>query len=58
MTAEGVITLYPETTLEDFALKHWMNRSTIEVNDVQRCEQYYWLGSKLKLGHIIPKDQS
>lgn len=58
MTDEGVITLFPETTLESFALKHWKDRSALKVNDLQRCEENYWLGSKLKIGHIIPKDAS
>lgn len=31
---------------------------TITVNDVQRCEQTYVLGSKLKIGHIIPKESA
>lgn len=58
MTSEGVITLFPESTLEAFALKQWEAKSTIHVNDFQRCEQRYWLGSKLKIGHTIPKEQA
>lgn len=58
MTADGVVTLFPETTLEMYALRHWEEKSTIKVDDVQRCETKYWLGSKLKVGHIIPKDKS
>lgn len=58
MTADGVITLFPETALESFALQHWEDKSTIKVEDFKRCESKYWLGSKLKVGHIIPKDKS
>lgn len=57
MTSDGIITLYPETTLEAFALKHWKNASTVNVCDVQRCENTYWLGSKLVVsGNILFKD--
>lgn len=56
MTEEGVITLFPETTLEAFALKHWKDKSLIKVEDFQRCESSYWLGSKLKIGHTTPKE--
>lgn len=57
MTGDGVITLFPETTLEAFALKHWKEGASIKVEDFQRCESTYWLGSKLKIGYIIPKEQ-
>jgi hypothetical protein len=56
MTGDGIITLYPETTLEAFALKHWREKSTINVEDFARCESTYWRGSKLLIGHTIPKD--
>lgn len=56
MTGDGIITLFPESTLEAFALQHWKDKSTIQVNDLPRMEQTYWLGSKLKIGHTIPKD--
>ena len=56
MTAEGVITLFPETTLEAFALMQWKEKSSVKVEDFQRCETTYWLGSKLLIGHTMHKD--
>lgn len=59
MTGDGIITLFPETTLEAFALKHWKENSTVKVDeDFKRCESTYWLGSKLVVGHIILKEQA
>lgn len=57
MTDEGVITLFPESAFEAFALKHWKEQSTVKVEDLQRCESTYWLGSKLRIGHTILKEQ-
>jgi hypothetical protein len=58
MTGDGIITLFPENQLEAYALKHWKEMSTISINDLQRMEKHYWLGSRLKIGHTIPKEQA
>lgn len=47
MDAAGVITLSPESSIEAFALRRWVDAAIIPVNDVMRCESHHWRSTYL-----------
>lgn len=55
MSKHGIITLSPETSLEAYALELWAQRASIKANDLERCENRYWLGSRIVVSTDITK---
>lgn len=55
MSKHGIITLSPETSLEAYALKLWAEQASIRADDLQRCENRYWLGSRIVVSNEFTK---
>lgn len=47
MSESGTLTIYPETSLEAFALREWTAKAYVVQRDMLRLEDGHWLSSKL-----------
>lgn len=54
MSEDGVITIRPESSVEAYALRRWVDSALINVDDAQRCENSYWKGSRLAINAELP----
>lgn len=55
MDANGVITISAESSLEAFALRHWMDKATIPTDDQLRCIKSHWHTGWLKVDALTPE---
>lgn len=54
MSAAGVITLQAETSVEAYALRHWVNINLVLQDDMTRNESAHWRGSGLLVNAELP----
>jgi len=47
MDVHGVITLKPESSIEAFALRNWIDDAWISQEDLMRMESGHWRSSNL-----------
>lgn len=58
MDSSGLITLTPESSLEEFALKAWIDKAFVRQEDEKRMECGHWRGSMLKVEAMRLSDEA
>lgn len=57
MSADGVLTIYPENPTECYAINQWAKESWVEQKDITHGENGHIRGSKLIISHVQKENQ-